>query len=88
MVFPFQFLLIPLPILPMAPGQAGSIHLLNAKLQMLESLQPFGPCPMNGIKALPGDPWYILVNLGILLGKLTKKGATMIHHGTMERSEL
>lgn len=35
-------------------SEDGSIHLLNAKLQTLESLQPFGPCPINGIAALPG----------------------------------
>lgn len=35
----------------------GCIHLLNDELEKLQSITPLGAVSINGIAALPGDPW-------------------------------
>lgn len=35
----------------------GCIHLLNDELEKLQSITPLGALSINGIAALPGDPW-------------------------------
>eukprot|EP00438_Fugacium_kawagutii_P019271 Skav217561 [mRNA] locus=scaffold1602:495811:497747:+ [translate_table: standard] len=35
-------------------SEDGHLYLLNAELQTLETLMPFGPRPINGLTALPG----------------------------------
>ena len=35
----------------------GCIHLLNDELEKLQSITPLGAVAINGIAALPGDPW-------------------------------
>ena len=39
------------------PAKDGCIHLLNDELEKLQSITPLGAVAINGIAALPGDPW-------------------------------